>query len=470
MPDTPAPAALPGLPVPGDATQRGAPTGDLLQVTVIRDPEDAPATQARLRRLNDPDAGILVLNSMPYVASPRDLTYSVLDALGKVLPPRSSAGLPTTAWPTAVSWTLGYRLHAIVINRAHTMPASLHEAIRELTAPAPPYRPRLYLIDASASKHHTVIDRFTAPDCHLTVGGSGLLNTIHRRQHTPDPWRSRLDIPGDLPADSFLTFRAACARNLSDQVMTRVDELYIRALHDARQWVHDVRAEQLTSNEAIVATLALPLSVRLAARMNVASPGECLVRLRAAQAGLLCEGILLHHQPHPRGHDHGLGHRLAPTTVTVINRSTSTQEAAAAILYLLFPFGSRHHTDRWHPDELPLDDVEPSGSHARIAGVRVPVPPHARPALRAHHHFRHKQGARHGTTGYFHSGKRRPDVRTLATRGLAGTSHHPAWRSEEDRHLAEHDHNTLWMWQRRLVLRNLIRPSTGLDLSLPRWT
>ncbi|HEX4815374.1 MAG TPA: hypothetical protein VFV66_21740 [Nonomuraea sp.] len=473
---SPAPSpALSALPGPTQTRQSLAvePASEPLQVTVIRDPDDTPATQAQLRRLNDPDAGVLVLNAMPYIASARDLAYSVLDALGKVLPQRVDGRLPKLAWESTVSWTLGYRLHALVINRAHTMPSSLYDALREILAPTPPYRARLYLIDASASKLHTVIDRFRAPDCQLTVGGVGLLNSIHRREHIFDPWRSRLDIPDDLPTDSFLTFRAACARSLSDEVNARVDELYIRTLHDARQWVIDARAEQLTGNEAVVAKLALPLSARLAARMNVASPGECLVRLRAAQAGLLREGVLLHHQPHPSGHGpgHGLGHHLTSATVTGINRSISTQEAAAAILHLLFPFASRDREDHWHPDDLTLDDVEPSGSHVRIAGARIPVPAHARPALRAHHHFRHRQGARVGTTGYFQTDKRRPDVRILAARGLAGTSRHTSWRPEDDRHLSGHDHNTLWMWQRRLVLRNLIRPSTGsLDLSLPRWT
>lgn len=334
---------------------------------------------------------MLVLNSMPYISSVRDLTYSVLDALGKVLPERIDGRLPRLTWESTVSWTLGYRLHTVVVNRAHTLPSSLYDALRDLVAQTHPSRARLYLIDASSSKHHTVIDRFHAPDCQLTVGDIGLLDTVHLREHTVDPGHSRLTIPDDLPTDSFLTFRAACASSLSDKVMKRVDELYIRALGDARQWVADTRAEQITSHEVDVARLALRLSVRLAARMNVASPGECLVRLRAAQAGLLREGILLHHQPHPSGH--GLGHRLAPAAVTGINRSISTQEAAAAILYLLFPFGSRNRGDRWHPDELTLDDVEPSGSHVRIAGVRIPVPPHARPALRAHHHFRYKQGA-----------------------------------------------------------------------------
>ncbi|MFC4111076.1 hypothetical protein [Nonomuraea zeae] len=33
----------------------------------------------------------------------------------------------------------------------HTMPSSLYDALRELLAPTPPYRARLYLIDARAS-------------------------------------------------------------------------------------------------------------------------------------------------------------------------------------------------------------------------------------------------------------------------------------------------------------------------------
>ncbi|MCG5217719.1 hypothetical protein [Streptosporangium sp. KLBMP 9127] len=79
---------------------------------------------------------------MPYIGSVRDLTYSVLDALGKVLPERVDGRLPRLTWECTVSWTLGYRLHAVVVNRAHTMPSSLYDALRELVAQTHPSRAR----------------------------------------------------------------------------------------------------------------------------------------------------------------------------------------------------------------------------------------------------------------------------------------------------------------------------------------
>ncbi|MFC4111075.1 hypothetical protein [Nonomuraea zeae] len=83
---SPALSALPGTP-PTEQSIAGKPAIEPLQVTVI----------------HDPDAGVLVLDAMPYIASARDLTYSVLDALRKVLPKRISGRLPKLAWESTVS-------------------------------------------------------------------------------------------------------------------------------------------------------------------------------------------------------------------------------------------------------------------------------------------------------------------------------------------------------------------------------
>ncbi len=468
-PDLPAQESGHGL--APDLAPGGVPAPGAQQVMVIRDPEDTPATQQLLRTLNDPDRGILVIGAMPYINSPRDLACCVFDALGKDMHRYKNGNLPGQAWDSAVAWTRAYRLHTVVVNRAHTLPSGLYDHLRELLLPDGPRLARLVLIDSSSAKRYTVIDRFRAPDYRLEHGDVSRLSRIRPSVESLGPFWSRLEIPDDLPGDSFLTFRAACARTLGGPEMKRVDELYVRSMDDARQVVTDTRIGRIAdSTEAMLPSLALAVSVRLAARMNVAAPGECLVRLRGTQAGLIHEGILLHHQADPAGR-HGLGHRFTKDTVTKINRSMTTPEAAAAVLYLLFSFGPPGRPGGgWSPDDLTLEDVTYSGSHVRIAGVRVPVPHHAQVALRAHHQFRYKQGARNRTSRYFQIDKQRPSARLLAARGLAGSSDHTSWAAEEDRHLAPGDHNTIWMWQRRLVLRNLVRPSLGLDLSLPRWT
>ncbi len=141
------------------------------------------------------------------------------------------------------------------------------------------------------------------------------------------------------------------------------------------------------------------MSLYLAARTYQAySDGEALVRLRATQAGLLRCGLLLHHQAWPG--QPSLGSHLTPTATSAVNRVSDTQEAAAAIVYLLFPYDRRGVEKHWHPDELTLADLTPTASTVRINGVDLPVPAHARPALLAQLTMRRLQGAE-SSAAYF---------------------------------------------------------------------
>jgi hypothetical protein len=105
---------------------------------VIRDPGDRPSTQDCLRCLNDPDHGVLVIRPLPFTSSPANFTFSVLDALGKTLPPAMSASLPSRSWDLAVSWARAYRLRHVVVDRAHTMHAKLAGRLRDLLGPPSP--------------------------------------------------------------------------------------------------------------------------------------------------------------------------------------------------------------------------------------------------------------------------------------------------------------------------------------------
>ncbi|MEQ4723609.1 hypothetical protein [Nonomuraea sp. B19D2] len=89
-----------------------------VQVTVIRDPGDLPATHQRLRQLGDPDNGIVVLRPVPYSSSTKDFLFCVLEGLGKSLPTRLPA--PLRPWEQTLAWVTGYRLSHLVVDRAHT--------------------------------------------------------------------------------------------------------------------------------------------------------------------------------------------------------------------------------------------------------------------------------------------------------------------------------------------------------------
>ncbi|MFD1544825.1 hypothetical protein [Nonomuraea guangzhouensis] len=271
-------------------------------------------------------------------------------------------------------------------------------------------------------------------------------------------------ISNDLPTDNFLTFRAACVRSLDRSTADRVDQLWLRTFTDARAWLSSHR--RIGEVHQAPTQLALPLSLHLAARLyRSATAGEALVRLRATQAAFLRDGLLLHHQAWPG--EPGLGHRLSPVAVAAINRVISTTQAAAATLYLLFPFDRRDRERYWHPTELTMDDLTATATTLKINGESLPVPYLARPALLAHLAFRHLQGAR-STDPFFGVTKPHQDLRVLAERALAATTASGDARPIDAEPPA--GHGTLWMRQRRLALRNLVGDAHALDLSTPVWT
>jgi hypothetical protein len=313
-------------------------------------------------------------------------------------------------------------------------------------------------------------EAFQAPnpelgDVEVSVAGPEQLRHIHaRRRVLPTrPGQPEQLIPDELPTDSFMTFRAACARSLDPDTAAQVNAVWVTAFTDIRDWAP--RHRNLTAVHQTPTTLALPLSLYLAARTYQAhSDGEALVRLRATQAGLLRCGLLLHHQAWPG--QPGLGPRLTPAATSAVNRVQDTQEAAAAIVYLLFPYNHRAVEKHWHPDELTLADFTPTASTVAIRGVELPVPTHARPALLAQLTLRRLQGA-DSPAAYFHAPLR--DVRRLADNALAQTTAAGDLREDTTTPPDEH-YPTLWMTQRRLALRNLVDSVRGLDLRTPTWT
>lgn len=471
---------------PGQPAGHHEPTGPAqpqepagpLAVTVVRDHEDLPSTQHYLRQVADPDRGVLVIRHVPYDRVAADFPLAVLESLDKILPARPVSRL----WEQTLAWTAGYRLDHIVLDRAHTLPSHLTEYLRALTdaraiMTGDP-RLRLWLIDAARTKASSVIDRLTGrltsgrPEgaLQVTVAGPDALRLLRPR---PAPSfgasasvrGSGPAVPDDLPADSFMTFRAACAQRLDSATFAHVDVLWGSEFSHARRWVthHRSIAE---AHHAPVA-LALPLSVHLAARFAATTPGEALLRLRATRAGLLREGLLLHHHSWPAGG--GLHHRLTPTAAAAVNRGLSPAAAAAAILYLLFPYDRRDAEKYWHPDALTLADLAPDARYVQIADTWLPVPPYARPALLAQAALRqHLSNIPPDQQTFFSAVKPRRDPRRLAEHALAQTT--ASAHLYQVNPAAPPGHGTAWMRQRRLTLRNLVGSLHTLDLSTPAWT
>ncbi|WP_433464084.1 hypothetical protein [Spirillospora sp. CA-128828] len=294
----------------------------------------------------------------------------------------------------------------------------------------------------------------------IVAGPEALDQVRARRAARPSP----PVIPDDLPTASFLNLRAAYARSYAPATVAAIDRIWMRAFTDARGWprrfIPDGDSQQASH------ALALPVSVRLAARAyTAATDSEAMVVLRAVQAGLLRQGVLLHHN-----HGAGLGHRISPSAAASINRTLSTQDAAAATLHLLFPYAARPAEPYWHPADLRAQDVADDGSTVKIGGVDLPVPAHARPALAAHQVLLQRRGPRTHPELYFDTADPR-DLRRQADRALTATATSPQLPDQPpERRSQRGGRGTLWMRQRGLALRNLVGPTRDLDLATPIWT
>jgi hypothetical protein len=119
--------------------------------------------------------------------------------------------------------------------------------------------------------------------------------------------------------------------------------------------------------------LSAMLSVRLAALFYTARHhADAMLRLRATQAALFREGILLHHEPCSHElPDPGLGSRLTPDVAAAISHTVSTAAATAAVLHLINPL-----TGLGYPVPRPpvLADLAADGSQPLTAHGPAPVP------------------------------------------------------------------------------------------------
>ena len=305
---------------------------------MIRDPGDRPSTREHLHALNDPGAGILVIRPLPYPDSPLNLTFSVLEALGKTLPSTASATLPSRPWELAVSWAAGTSC-GTWWPTAPT-PCALSWPGSCGTWPAARPRPAQALADRRR--------RYPRPPLGNGQLRSPALPGDHRRPRVaahdcpfarPAPAPAGPLIPDDLPANNFMTFRAACARHQDPAAMARLDQLWSRTFHDARQWVSQARYARAGDPFCRPAKLALA-HLKLAARTYAAATGgEALTVLRATQAGLLREDCCCTTSP---GLVTPAWATASPTVTATVNRAITTAGAAAATLYLLFPYDRRN--------------------------------------------------------------------------------------------------------------------------------
>lgn len=419
-------------------------------IVVVRDPHDTPATRSLLDRVDQLDRGVLVVRPVPGTTSPAVLALAILAALGKQVdpPPR---GLTRRWWALACAWAAGHQVDYLVIDRAHTLPARLITQLIELAADIAAIG--VWFIDPSPQAGAAALADLAGVTAQPPLQ---LLNlTLNQPDRPAQPRTGPHIAPLDLPPDGFLTFRYACQRRLPAADRALVDDAWLWFFDDTRRWLHQTQLLDHTvrpdPQRLIAATLPLSamLSVRLAALFYTARHHtDAMLRLRATQAALFREGILLHHEPrNPELPDPGLGSRLTPDVAAAISHTVSTAAATAAVLHLINPL-----TGLGYPVPRPpvLADLAADGSQLLTAHAPVPVPACAQSVLRAHRHLLDPTGAAPDTALF--AGERATS-RELAAQGLRPLrlTSDPGPRYRRSRAYLR-GHATDWMRRRGLEL------------------
>ncbi|EEP69780.1 hypothetical protein MCAG_00107 [Micromonospora sp. ATCC 39149] len=346
----------------------------------VRDPDDDPSTRTLLTGIADVDSGVVVVRTRPGNVTANELWLAVLGALGK---PVDSDRFKVVPGPIIVAraaraWLIGHQPMDIVIDRAHRVPAKLQNELVAIAAAIPA---RLWLVDAGRKGDD---HRIGVPDrlIHGKVRPSALKTLLPGQLPRPQ-WPA--PIPDELPTADFLTFRSACARTLDRWSAKLVDQHWA----DANRYFQTIAPSLSPHPPAVVESSRL--AVELARWIyQSASAGEALVTVRAAQAALLRNGLLLQHRPGNLGPQHLLS-KATPQLIAALRTLFRPDAAAATLLELLMPGGlpgSWPARDVW-----PINAVDALGHNLLTSFGPVPVPRAAAPILLAQVAWRQAEGA-----------------------------------------------------------------------------
>ena len=302
-------------------------------VTVLADPGDSPQAAAELAGRHDLDHGVAVCQPQPGATSPSVLAGDLLVALGKLPGALAAEHLSRRGWELAALWLRAEAVQDLVVLHADRLPPGRWSDLATLAAAS---GTRVWLATRAAG---------------MTAGQRAALTACadagppaHR------PWRAALaDLPAAgprtgecwfpaVPDAEFPLFRAAAARLLDPAAFTRADAVYRDTCARARG--HAAVLRQASGGDCAAAVLQ-QLTI------DAASADEVLTRLRAAQAGLFADGLLLDLRParHPPWElsegclrprlDHATVARLRGLAAPVVAAAVTLSRATAMMPYQL---------------------------------------------------------------------------------------------------------------------------------------
>lgn len=242
------------------------------QLHYVLDPEDSLESRDALRDLGERD-GIAVCECPVDLRHGHWMATQILEALDKDPERLGTARRSHESWKQVVAWCLGHRLSDLVVNRAQNLDARIWSWLFELASVA-----RFDLWFVVQGKVLTRGQKDKLRDWRASENNlDQLLGRASGRTAAARHQSGKSEPTSRVPDADFLFFRAAARKTLEPKRFEEVDSLF-----------RVVLARYVEPEEGEVCESQL-LSDLDAAR----SVDEAVVTARAAQAGLLQQGVLL---------------------------------------------------------------------------------------------------------------------------------------------------------------------------------
>lgn len=300
-------------------------------VTVLTDPDDSPACLTAVMACHALQRGVVVCLPHPGTGSRPQLGAALLVALGKLPTARPVQRPSYRSWELAGCWLAAEPITDLVVLRADRLPAACWGDLALLAAAA---GTRLWLVDAGSA----AADGQRAALAATRGGRAPLVRPWRAGPATLAPAAAvtgQRDDHDDFPAVpdvEFPQFRATARRLLSAAAFTRVDAVYRGTFAQARPHAEGLRLSLLSN----ISRADLADAVLQQLTIDATSTAEVLTRVRAAQAGLLAEGLFLDVRPRScrtwGAATVRLEPRLDPSTVARLRGLCDPTTAAAVVL------------------------------------------------------------------------------------------------------------------------------------------
>ncbi|MGY1838431.1 MULTISPECIES: hypothetical protein [unclassified Modestobacter] len=356
------------------------------RIRVCRDRLDT--TEVRwLLGCTDVTAGRVVLRPSSQAAVGATVVSDLLDALGITGTQRRTDRAHQSVLDHVLPWLLAYRIRDLVVHGYTSMTLDALRLLLDLTDAT---GVRLWLTGRTTDERLQIATARGATTATWTEVHAALTATAAQPTDNPDAEGPDVAwVCPPVPADDFLTFRAAARATLPAEQLTAVDAVYLATLTEARSRLAGPLAgdgtladdqlpggRPLLARDRLEATVAQYLHTLV---MRSATAAELTVRLRAAQTAAFHLGWQLQVRL-----ERLVNTASAPSAAAARSRSTWQvlrlyRDPVIGATLVLTALGCDVATML----ALPAAAVAADGSTVTVHGAPLPTPPGAAVLLRA---------------------------------------------------------------------------------------